>query len=383
MKNIRRYYPGLDFLRSIAIVMVLCRHGLRGYALSTGNEWILEHNSWWKTAMMNGWLGVDLFFVLSGFLITQHIYHYWSSPVPSFTQVKHYLKHRLLRVLPPYYLFLFIVAAGFVPFYSPSVNFFSFRFLYHLLFLQDYISSNIVVAFWSLGTEIKFYLLMPSLYILLTRYSPKKKVISILTIILLIWCCRYVTVNAFYIQSYEAYFTILRSPFHLSFDGLLLGSLASILLNQKQVNLYLKATCHVLFVVCISLLSAIIFNIDIVNIYVHSDPVFLPTVFPLIFALMLVSIVVLQDQHNIAVSIPGCKFIARLSYSLYLVHMTLIPVSIITTKNLIKTEANFWIYFLTYLVFSFIGGFFLHLAAERPYFRMIRKANTTTVRVQS
>lgn len=64
--------PELDGLRGIAILLVLLRHAARPVFDEHGEIFSLGG---WDIAvpLLNGWMGVDLFFVLSGFLITHHL----------------------------------------------------------------------------------------------------------------------------------------------------------------------------------------------------------------------------------------------------------------------------------------------------------------------
>ena len=118
---------------------------------------------------LNGWAGVDLFFILSGFLITFILLKRKREKALSF---KRYLLKRFLRIAPSYYFVLFMVALGLLPFYQRPVQDWWFRVAYHVAFLQDYLPANFVVAFWSLGVEEKFYLLMPFLMMALSSQQP-------------------------------------------------------------------------------------------------------------------------------------------------------------------------------------------------------------------
>jgi peptidoglycan/LPS O-acetylase OafA/YrhL len=63
-----RNNPWLDLVRSLAILLVLFRHGERAFNVaSDGQPGPLG------TIFINGWIGVDLFFVLSGYLIARHL----------------------------------------------------------------------------------------------------------------------------------------------------------------------------------------------------------------------------------------------------------------------------------------------------------------------
>ena len=59
----------LDFLRTLAIVLVVLRHGQRVLVMGPDATFL-------EIISMNGWAGVDLFFLLSGYLVSTH----WSKP---------------------------------------------------------------------------------------------------------------------------------------------------------------------------------------------------------------------------------------------------------------------------------------------------------------
>jgi peptidoglycan/LPS O-acetylase OafA/YrhL len=80
---VRNHYPGLDGLRAIAVLMVFCQHYLVQYAFIFG----------W------GWAGVDIFFVLSGFLITGILYDSQNQPF----RYRDFYIRRTLRIFPLYY----------------------------------------------------------------------------------------------------------------------------------------------------------------------------------------------------------------------------------------------------------------------------------------
>jgi hypothetical protein len=161
--------PELDGLRGIAILLVLLRHGARPYWEGTGSLYPIGA---WDAGipLVNGWMGVDLFFVLSGFLISHHIMRRSAGPVAR-VEWREYCSRRLLRIAPAYYAVLLLVALVPLPFYPIDREGIGLRLAYHLLFLQDYLPSDFVVAFWSLGVEVKFYLAAPLLLLALTRLT--------------------------------------------------------------------------------------------------------------------------------------------------------------------------------------------------------------------
>jgi peptidoglycan/LPS O-acetylase OafA/YrhL len=128
---------GLDLARAIAITMVFCSHGITALGLLG--------------------VGVDLFFLLSGFLIgriylrsrTQGTFTFW-----------HFWRARWWRTLPPYFAAILLFASfGLI---WPHHVTHEFRW-YYALFLQNYLGILGLGPSWSLCVEEHFYLLLPFL----------------------------------------------------------------------------------------------------------------------------------------------------------------------------------------------------------------------------
>jgi peptidoglycan/LPS O-acetylase OafA/YrhL len=144
--------PELDGVRGIAILMVLMTH-LYAYSM-LGRPWsglarlVLEITE-------PGWLGVDLFFVLSGFLITGNLME--SRGTPHYFQ--NFYIRRALRILPLYFAVLAVLAV----FYNSSGSFVILGLLMSVnlapLFHVAVASGG--QALWSLAIEEHFYLLWP------------------------------------------------------------------------------------------------------------------------------------------------------------------------------------------------------------------------------
>jgi peptidoglycan/LPS O-acetylase OafA/YrhL len=142
--------PELDVLRGCAILAVLCYHGLYWSSAPVSNHFFQRIIQ----ATVAGWLGVNLFFVLSGFLITGILLDTKGKP----NYYRQFYLRRALRILPAYLaLVAFLLLIGWLNFKSALIS---------LLFLANYtyhFSFGGYGPFWSLSVEEQFYLLWPTL----------------------------------------------------------------------------------------------------------------------------------------------------------------------------------------------------------------------------
>ena len=150
----RVHWADLDGLRALAILLVLGRHSLRPFISEDAYQPVVTVGPIDLTPLvLNGWIGVDLFFVLSGFLIGRQA---WRGD-----SLRRFWFKRVTRILPAYWACLAVVAIGLTVAGAWPKS--GADFLAHVVMLQDYTGSVFVPAFWSLGAEEKFYLLAPLL----------------------------------------------------------------------------------------------------------------------------------------------------------------------------------------------------------------------------
>src|SRR5579862_2656025 len=168
----------LDGVRGLAISLVFLIHFQQAGAIPSRYHLA-------NLLMHSGWCGVDLFFVLSGFLITTGLLD--SKESDNFFSA--FYMRRVLRIFPLYYAVLGIAMAcsALFPGYAPGVTLLSDSqigsifpdwqgWLSHVLYLQNWWmpwkepgSRNILGHFWSLGVEEQFYLVWPFCVWLLPR----------------------------------------------------------------------------------------------------------------------------------------------------------------------------------------------------------------------
>jgi peptidoglycan/LPS O-acetylase OafA/YrhL len=131
-----------------------------------------------------GWIGVDLFFVLSGFVLS---WPYVGVQPPRF-EFKQFFRRRILRVVPAYYaqfLILIAFAATGILWDLPSIG----SAVAHLLFihnLDSLWSSAVNEVWWTLPVEWQFYLVFPVLLLALSRFGGLR-VLPVIVLIILSW----------------------------------------------------------------------------------------------------------------------------------------------------------------------------------------------------
>lgn len=156
----RNHFDALDGMRGIAILMVVCFHTLftnpdagtasrlTGFLVNTG------------------WMGVPIFFALSGFLISYPFFRQREKDRRS-SYVKGYFRRRVAKIIPPYYLSILVVALYYsIRFSNPA---YLHTGLQWALGLSNFIrpAVDIPSPYWSLLVEIHFYVLLPLLFLLL------------------------------------------------------------------------------------------------------------------------------------------------------------------------------------------------------------------------
>jgi peptidoglycan/LPS O-acetylase OafA/YrhL len=166
-----RYRPEVDGLRAIAVLSVVCYHLL--------NDWL-----------PGGYLGVDMFFVISGFLITAII---WKEMGNGEFSVARFYDRRIRRIMPALLLLLFVTTIVSLILLLPTdlVGFgkslaATLGFSANIYFWRDTnyfapaAAQKPLLHLWSLGVEEQFYVLFPLLLLVLARRWPDRSLYPIL-----------------------------------------------------------------------------------------------------------------------------------------------------------------------------------------------------------
>jgi len=168
------HQPGLDGVRGVAILMVMAIHFVGDATARTSLQALVVK------AAGYGLLGVDLFFVLSGFLITGILLESKNGP----NYFRNFYARRTLRIFPLYYgvlavLFLLIPLLGpLSPLFEQARDHQGWLWTYTANFYVAYTASwsslTYVTHFWSLAIEEHFYLLWPLVVFTLRRETLER-----------------------------------------------------------------------------------------------------------------------------------------------------------------------------------------------------------------
>lgn len=145
----RSFYPNLDGYRGLAVILVLISHWL---VISYFPEYIF---------LKLGFLGVNFFFVLSGFLITEILIIEVYSKVDKKIILKNFFAKRTLRIFPIYYLTILILAFFNI---RNSFDLLPWTLTYTLNIGQNWFGAAggpMFMHIWSLCVEEQFYLILP------------------------------------------------------------------------------------------------------------------------------------------------------------------------------------------------------------------------------
>lgn len=211
----------IDTLRGIAILLVLCRHMPLSDKLP---DWLLAPL---RVIHTGGWAGVDLFFVLSGFLVSGLLFQEFKKSGKM--RAGRFLIRRGFKIYPAFYVMLAV-----------TFGWFAYRgvwkgwnwFLYEALFVQNYWPS-VFPHTWSLAVEEHFYLALPLILFAFRgpRESPFRALPAFVAIVAIaVLAMRLLASHESPIASREHY-----TPTHLRCDSLFFGVLLSWAYHFRRV----------------------------------------------------------------------------------------------------------------------------------------------------
>ena len=298
-----KYRPDIDGLRAIAVISVIFYHSDQTFRDTK--------------ILSGGFVGVDIFFVISGFLITSIILEELNR-TGSFS-FKNFYKRRIKRIIPVL-LLVFVTTFPFIWLYFIPTAFidFSKSLLSSLFFVSNnyfYLSGELYDAensllkplmhTWSLSIEEQYYIVFPLILIIIFKFF-KNNLFKLLLIFFFISFASMIYI--FQKNESLAFFS-----FFTRFWELLLGSLTAILYNQKKI---INNFNHNIY----SILGLLMI---LFSIFFYDDSTKFPY-YPTLIPVLGTSIIIYFNNENSLtykiLSLRYLVFIGLISYSLYLWH---------------------------------------------------------------
>ena len=215
----KRQFGALDGLHCIAIVAIIWHHA-HGAQGGDGGWPISRH----------GYLGVDLFFVLSGFLITTLLLR--ERARTGAISLRNFYARRTLRIFPPYYAILAGLALllGFVLRDATMAGPFFHELPWCLTYTTNWVEPTTLLSItWSLAAEEQFYLVWPPL----ERYLPRHA-LKILFVLLIVNQLVNFRLADGVLQSLFGFVHDERKILQVTFTPILLGVLLAHLLHDER-----------------------------------------------------------------------------------------------------------------------------------------------------
>lgn len=351
----------MDGLRGIAVILVMALH-----IFNRANEFtkhpVLTFISDLTTI---GWIGVDIFFVLSGYLIT--------SILLKAREKEHYFKNfyarRILRIVPLYYATMLVVFLVIIPIKEPEFSVKIPQLIpVQLLYLQNWLGITAFVqttgylwVTWSLAIEEQFYLFWPALVYFMKRehlvkfsigYILLSAVIRIIGV--LVWANTSKVFHFFYYNSFSR------------FDELIFGGLLAIGLSTLDYKEKIKKFAAPVFWTS-TVVFIILCLIDLPNLphpnYLHIPLNTAGYTTLTISTAALISIFITHPESSVLRRIfrnGALEFLGKYSYAMYLFH---IPVTLILLDLLWWTHYRGWKIYLLYIASSFLVTIVLSFAS--------------------
>lgn len=354
------YLAEVDGLRFFAITMVLLFH-IYGYFHDRFNPVIIAHGetfSLLNKIFINGDRGVQLFFVLSGFILCLPFARAFKENVAR-PDIKKYYWRRLTRLEPPYIIAMLLFFLGSVLMYPSNWKLWLSSLVASLVYMHGFIfneASFINVVAWSLEVEVQFYLIAPLLFQVFRLAPFWRRLLLIVSSVVALWLTHF---------WFPGFITLVHQlPYFL----------VGMLLSDWYVHDQYAEFFHGKWT---SILAALLFPLIL---YVPWKADFYALLlFP--FSVFLFYYCVLKnDMVKKCFSMGWIPIIGGMCYSIYLMHY---PVISLVGRFSVRLEmsdlylVNLLVQFSILIVAIFIASAFFYVWIERPFMTVGLKKSVT------
>ncbi|MCO5273400.1 MAG: acyltransferase [Flavobacteriales bacterium] len=308
-------FPNLDGLRFIAASLVIVHHAENCKAL-LGLPYTAHLEQWDQL----GHLGVLLFFVISGFLITYLLLK--EEQANGRYSIRHFQMRRILRIWPLYFLMV-LLALFVLPFigllHLPDTHAVEVlsnwpgKLGLFMAFLPSWVTAMAgpvpdAMHLWSIGTEEHFYIVWPFLLLLFKRFRPALMIAVFLG---------YAMVYRLLAPGFEAHGTVQWYLFkywlNFNIDTMAVGAFMALLfLRQSPLLKLLVDTRIFIAVLLITVVTMAIDPKELVGYRVYS----------LLFGLLVINLAVNPRLARV-LEYPALRYLGRISYGIYVYHIAI------------------------------------------------------------
>jgi peptidoglycan/LPS O-acetylase OafA/YrhL len=351
MQKNSHYLPALDGMRALSILMVLVAH--------LGFDRIIP-----------GGLGVNIFFFISGLLITNLLLVEFEKKRK--INLKNFFIRRILRLYPPLLVMILIVCL--VPVLNKNLTvkelfaaifyFENYFFINNFYEISNHVMQNKFRIIWSLSIEEHFYLVYPFIFALVvkrkTALIAATSVIILIALFSRIYIAYIYGANA-YSDAYTYSATLCRA------DSIMFGCLSSVLIYFDPKKLYVKfaSLIPVFLFAFVILFHSLIYRNEF---YRQTFRYSLQSI-----AIMLIIPAILYSSRYIGLnkilSSKPLVFIGKLSYSLYLFH----PLTYILVATYVTHKVRSPLYCVAGLAGAFTLALLSFYLVEKPIMSLRRK----------
>ena len=368
-------FHGLDTLRALAIMVVVLYHlNLQGMVPAVI-----------RPIARMGWIGVDLFFVLSGFLIgSQLVKPYLTGQLPS---LRDFYIRRAYRILPAFsvVLALYFVLPPWREAPGPYAGWQYVTFTWNLLLL-GYPEYRAFSHIWSLCVEEHFYLFFPLLLVFLMRKPSLWKTVSLLLCLVLggiglrAWLLHFLIKTADERQGLMM-MNYIYYPTYSRLDGLIMG-VGLALVRSFRIPWWSRIARHS-GMLALGGVGTVLGGLWLCD-FNYPDPELPLSIlfaFPALacgFGLLVASAVC--ETGLLRTRIPGASLLAALAFSLYLTHKSVAH----ATHHLLPvlTAEAGWQSFTIYVLTCLVMATLLYVGVERPFIAFRARQNPRRVTAQ-
>jgi len=340
----------IQILRGIAALLVVVVHAVKMSEIYLGT-----YPSFFDLGQLKyiGGIGVDIFFVISGFIMCQMTYR---KPITNWHALIQFAKARFYRIVPLYWLLTLLFAA--VLLIAPSVFnrlvFDWWHLLNSMLFIPYQVDSGkwnpVIAQGWTLTFEFLFY----SIFVFSLFFFKKNGSLVTVAIITIIYV-------VFFGQEFDSVFQrLFAEPRLIEFSY---GVLLAVLYNARVCLFSQK-----LFI-CINMIYLVLTVFYILNVEIEGS---FRGIFWGITSLLIVSNFLIFEKFFKKRNFKLLSLVGDSSYSLYLVHNIVLAV-LAKGFSILLPSINSYLFILFSIVFSILFGIFVYKVIERPLMNKTKK----------